>query len=649
MTSTNPSGQAWLRQPKRAGTALRWWPTALGLTVTIVWLLLPQIAHAQTVTTTFGYIGSEQTFVVPPGIASLSVVAIGGAGGENTNAAYGLGGEVSSPLTVTPGETLYVEVGGPGGTGSQTAAGSGGFNGGGTGGLPPAGPPYYGQQGGGGGGGASDIRTCSVSQSTCSGVSTLNTRLIVAAGGGGAAVTDSGYTIGIGQGGSAGQAAIYGELDGNLARAQGGGAGTNSSSGGQGGCGAGSAAPCDLAGGNGNLGVGGVGGLGAAEGGGGGGGGGYFGGGGGGGGYSDNRGDVGWGAGGGGGSDLVPTGGSATTTTAAPSISISYTVTASSVVVGLAPSSIVANGSSTSTATATVTDAFGNAVAGDSVSFSSSDPGVHFGGVTDHGDGTYTATVTSSTTVGSPTITATDSSVSPSVSGQATLAQTVGPATSVVVGLAPSSIVANGSSTSTATATVTDAEGHPIAGDAVSFSSTDSGDTIGSVTDHGNGTYTATITSSTAAHAVTITATDSSVSPHVSGQATLTQTPGPATSVSPAAQVEAALSQVLKPSGKGAKTEAILKAGGYSFSFTAPSAGKLVIDWYATQRGKHVLVASGSEVFYAARSGMVKLRLTAKGRKLLNGSKSKRLTTKASFTTSGGTMTTRTETFTVKR
>ena len=51
------------------------------------------------------------------------------------------------------------------------------------------------------------------------------------------------------------------------------------------------------------------------------------------------------------------------------------------------------------------------------------------------------------------------------------------------------------------------------------------------MTDHGNGTYTATITSSTVVHAVTITATDSSVSPNVTGHATLTQTPGPATNV----------------------------------------------------------------------------------------------------------------------
>ena len=93
------------------------------------------------------------------------------------------------------------------------------------------------------------------------------------------------------------------------------------------------------------------------------------------------------------------------------------------------------------------------------------------------------------------TITATDSSVSPSVSGEATLTQTAGPAASVKVVLSPASIVANGSAQSTATATVTDAQAHPITGDSVTFTASDGGDKVGAVTNNGNGTYTATITS----------------------------------------------------------------------------------------------------------------------------------------------------------
>jgi hypothetical protein len=196
---------------------------------------------------------------------------------------------------------------------------------------------------------------------------------------------------------------------------------------------------------------------------------------------------------------------------------------AASVTVSLAPSSVLANGASQTVAKATVADAGGTPVQGDSVTFSSTDGADHVGPVSDNHDGTYTVTVTSSATVGTPAITATDASVAPAVSGHAILTQAPGPATSVGVKLSPSSILANGTSQSTATATVSDTQGHPIAGDHVSFSSTDGGEHIGPVSDNHDGTYTATVTSSTTVGTPTITATDSSVSPPASGHTGLTQ------------------------------------------------------------------------------------------------------------------------------
>jgi Invasin, domain 3/Bacterial Ig-like domain (group 3) len=190
---------------------------------------------------------------------------------------------------------------------------------------------------------------------------------------------------------------------------------------------------------------------------------------------------------------------------------------AAHVVVQLSPSSIVANGVSTSTATATVTAADGTAVPGDTVVFSSSDPRESIGSTTDNGNGTYMATITSSTKAGQVTITATD--MTANLSGQATLTQAPGSAAHIAVALSPSSIVANGSSTSTATATVTDANGNPVAGDTVVFSSSDPGEGIGPVTNQGDGSYSAVITSSTAVGRVRITATDGTVS----GHAALTQ------------------------------------------------------------------------------------------------------------------------------
>ena len=202
---------------------------------------------------------------------------------------------------------------------------------------------------------------------------------------------------------------------------------------------------------------------------------------------------------------------------------------ASGVTVTLNPASIVANGISTSTATATVT-AGANPVSGDTVTFSSSDSAEKIGAVTDNKNGTYTATITSSMTVGPATITATDGSVSPGVSGQATLTQTAGQASSVGVALSPASIVANGTSTSHRHRDRNRRRysGVRRCGDVLL---SDSAEKIGAVTDNKNGTYTATITSSKTVGSATITAVDGSVSPGVSGQATLTQTAVQASSV----------------------------------------------------------------------------------------------------------------------
>src|SRR2546430_16304530 len=64
----------------------------------------------------FSYTGAEQAFVVPAGFTSVHVVAVGGKGGNGdptpTTPAGGLGGIATADLPVSPGELLYVEVGG---------------------------------------------------------------------------------------------------------------------------------------------------------------------------------------------------------------------------------------------------------------------------------------------------------------------------------------------------------------------------------------------------------------------------------------------------------------------------------------------------------------------------------------------------------
>jgi hypothetical protein len=243
------------------------------------------VAPAQATTQTFLFTGAEQTFKVPGGVTSIHVVAIGGGGGSSGGIG-GVAGQVTGDLTVTPGQTLYVEVGGRGQDG-----GSGGFNGGGS--------------GAAGGGGASDIRTSPRS----AGLSPDH-RLIVAAGGGGAG--GAGEAGPGGTGGAVEEAGEEAETSGNE-----GGAAGSQTEGGVGGFG------CGGNGSAGSLGEGGTGGSGAgASNSGGGGGGGYYGAGGGGGGCTFG------GGGGGGGSSLLPFGGSQLLVglAAEPEIQITYTL-----------------------------------------------------------------------------------------------------------------------------------------------------------------------------------------------------------------------------------------------------------------------------------------------------------------------------------
>jgi large repetitive protein len=251
----------------------------------------------------FSYTGGEQSFTVPAGVATLDVLLVGAAGAPGPSSPPGTGGlggfgaQLSGRVAVTPGTTLFIEVGGPG-----SPLGAASFNGGG------------GSLGGSGGGGASDIRTCSISGISCPGIfGSLLTRLVVAAGGGGGggAGANSSSAGGSGGGGGAGAGVFTaggGGAGGAVTGAAGGGGG--GPAGGIGGGGAGSAGtgnPPGTAGGIGVYGTGGSGGGGNVQGGaGGGGGGGNAGGGGGGAGGAGVSGGSGGGGGGAGSSFAGP-------------------------------------------------------------------------------------------------------------------------------------------------------------------------------------------------------------------------------------------------------------------------------------------------------------------------------------------------------
>ena len=112
-------------------------------------------------TQTFNYSGSQQTWTVPNGVTSINFTIAGAKGGNGTSGITGANGAtLAGALAVTPGQSIFINVGG------QGTINAGGFNGGGNGGS-----------GAGGGGGATDIRL---------GGNGLGNRAVVAAGGGGA-------------------------------------------------------------------------------------------------------------------------------------------------------------------------------------------------------------------------------------------------------------------------------------------------------------------------------------------------------------------------------------------------------------------------------------------------------------------------------
>ena len=245
-------------------------PTTLGGLAAAAAAFASMAVPAAAAADTFPFSGAEQTYIVPAGVTAVHVEATGAAGAAGDPSSGGLpggrGATVSGTVAASPGQTLYVEVGGVGCNGS----GDGEFS---------------------DGGGASDVRTITVSDDggDFCGIhspSSVGSRLIVAGAGGGGGSLSAGADAGEDAGGGA----------------AGGKAGTDSAGG------AGGTANS----GNGSAGELGGGGDGPA----GGGGGGFYGGGGGG---LDFDSTFGFSFGaGGGGSSLVPAGGSGPEITSDP-------------------------------------------------------------------------------------------------------------------------------------------------------------------------------------------------------------------------------------------------------------------------------------------------------------------------------------------
>jgi hypothetical protein len=170
--------------------------------------------------------------------------------------------------------------------------------------------------------------------------------------------------------------------------------------------------------------------------------------------------------------------------------------------------SITANGTATQVLTVTAKDAFGNneTSGGATVTITRQSGTGTISAVTDNHNGTYTATVTAPTATGSGVFVATlNGGQVKSGSGSqtaSTITYLPGPADATQSTLTPTSasITANGTATQVLTVTAKDAFGNleTTGGATVTITRQSGSGTIGSVSDNGNGAYTATVTAPTA-------------------------------------------------------------------------------------------------------------------------------------------------------
>jgi uncharacterized repeat protein (TIGR01451 family) len=186
-----------------------------------------------TTTCVFAYTGARQDWVVPAGVTSAVFDLDGAAGGSFAPIGFlpggtgGGGGHVHSTVAVTPGQTLYLRVGGEGedggafessGADELTETSLGGFNGGGTTTITCS---FCGFTLGAAGGGASDVR---------SSADGLANRLLVAGGGGGGGTGGVGIEIpsepGDGGDSATGASSLSSDFEFGVVTCSGGGPGT---------------------------------------------------------------------------------------------------------------------------------------------------------------------------------------------------------------------------------------------------------------------------------------------------------------------------------------------------------------------------------------------------------------------------------------
>ncbi|MGS0561722.1 beta strand repeat-containing protein [Microbacterium aurugineum] len=169
-----------------------------------------------------------------------------------------------------------------------------------------------------------------------------------------------------------------------------------------------------------------------------------------------------------------------------------------------APTTVAADGVATSTVTVELVDGYGNPVGTGGAAVLVNTTAGTLSGVTDHGDGTYTATLTAPSTTGTATLTfsvngdtATAEATVDFVPGAADLA------TSSIQAV-PTTITADGLAQSAITVTLRDSAGNPATGGGEPVTVTTTNGVIGTTLDNDDGTYTAVLTSATLPGSATV-------------------------------------------------------------------------------------------------------------------------------------------------
>lgn len=172
--------------------------------------------------------------------------------------------------------------------------------------------------------------------------------------------------------------------------------------------------------------------------------------------------------------------------------------------ISASPASLTADETATAAVTVQLKDAYGNNTTSGGAAVTLSTTRGTIGSVTDAGNGTYSATLTSGITPGTATITGTLGGVS--MIGTATVAFTVGApsASESTISASPTSLLADGLSTSVITVGLRDAMGNAITSDAGIVLLQTSLGSISGVEYVGNGMYTATLTAGTTDGTATI-------------------------------------------------------------------------------------------------------------------------------------------------